>query len=177
MKTTGDEDSMMPPKPPTARPRRVGAGTKGGNPASGLPDLRGFDLIGTGIFGLDLGDGGRIVAAGEAGIALLGDQNATPIGRLPAEVFPPPVARLIAEAPPSRAPIPRSVETQMPSPESPDRTIEWTLHVLDDTRLALLESADITPRKRADIHLRNLSRAVEQSPASVLITDVKGPIE
>ncbi|MDK9726009.1 MAG: PAS domain S-box protein [Sterolibacteriaceae bacterium MAG5] len=36
---------------------------------------------------------------------------------------------------------------------------------------------DITERKLADDQLRKLSRAVEQSPASIVITDVKGSIE
>ncbi|MBI4799471.1 MAG: PAS domain S-box protein, partial [Desulfarculus sp.] len=36
---------------------------------------------------------------------------------------------------------------------------------------------DITERKHSEERLRNLSRAVEQSPASVVITDLKGSIE
>ena len=36
---------------------------------------------------------------------------------------------------------------------------------------------DITERKRAERELRKLSRAVEQSPASIIITDLKGDIE
>jgi len=36
---------------------------------------------------------------------------------------------------------------------------------------------DITERKRAENELRKLSRAVEQSPASVIITDTNGSIE
>jgi PAS domain S-box-containing protein len=36
---------------------------------------------------------------------------------------------------------------------------------------------DVTERKRSEIELHKLSRAVEQSPASVVITDTKGKIE
>ena len=36
---------------------------------------------------------------------------------------------------------------------------------------------DLTERKRTEAQLRNLSRAVEQSPASVVITDTNGTIE
>ena len=36
---------------------------------------------------------------------------------------------------------------------------------------------DISERKRIDEELRKLSRAVEQSPASIVITDTKGAIE
>ncbi|MDP2234824.1 MAG: PAS domain S-box protein [Bacteroidales bacterium] len=38
-------------------------------------------------------------------------------------------------------------------------------------------SSDITERKRGEIELMKLSRAVEQSPASVIVTDLKGSIE
>ena len=36
---------------------------------------------------------------------------------------------------------------------------------------------DLTERKRSDLRLRQLSRAVEQSPASIVITDAAGDIE
>jgi PAS domain S-box-containing protein len=38
-------------------------------------------------------------------------------------------------------------------------------------------ASDITERKRGEIELMKLSRAVEQSPASVIVTDLKGSIE
>ena len=38
-------------------------------------------------------------------------------------------------------------------------------------------SMDITERKQAEEELKKLSQAVEQSPASVVITDLKGTIE
>ena len=67
----------------------------------------------------------------------------------------------------------------MPSTELPDRVIEWTLHVVNGggIPLTVLEANDITRRKHTENHLRNLSRAVEQSPASVMITNVKSVIE
>ena len=37
--------------------------------------------------------------------------------------------------------------------------------------------ADITERKRAERELRKLSRAIEESPAAVVITDAEGVIE
>ncbi len=42
---------------------------------------------------------------------------------------------------------------------------------------AALFSVDITERKKAELELRKLSRAVEQSPTSVVITDIRGTIE
>jgi len=41
----------------------------------------------------------------------------------------------------------------------------------------LLSIRDVTSRKRAEDELRKLTRAIEQSPASVVITDVNGRIE
>jgi len=41
----------------------------------------------------------------------------------------------------------------------------------------LLSIRDVTSRKRAEDELRKLTRAIEQSPASVVITDVNGTIE
>lgn len=60
------------------------------------------------------------------------------------------------------------------------RNIEVTGHnLLDNPRVAgvVLNYRDITERKQAEEQLRKLSRAVEQSPASVVITDTAGNIE
>ena len=52
--------------------------------------------------------------------------------------------------------------------------------ILDETgtpRFLLGISEDITERKKAEESIRKLSQAVEQSPVSIVITDVKGAIE
>ena len=41
----------------------------------------------------------------------------------------------------------------------------------------LVSIVDLTERKHAEFELRKLSRAVEQSPASIVITDLQGAIE
>jgi PAS domain S-box-containing protein len=66
-------------------------------------------------------------------------------------------------------------------PNGEVRTLEARGHVIRDvvgqpTRL-IGTSMDITERKQAEEELKKLSQAVEQSPASVVITDLKGTIE
>ncbi len=171
---------MSQPRKATVRHNRAGSGTHVASAAPGaLPDLGAFDLIGKGIFCLDLENGGRIVAAGSAGAAILALPVEGIVGLLPDEVFPSAVARLISVPPHPSASTARVAETPMPTTEQPERTIEWTLHstARDGRLLGLLEAVDITPRKRTEDQLRKLSRAVEQSPTSVLITNVKGIIE
>lgn len=53
-------------------------------------------------------------------------------------------------------------------------TIEITL---EGEKHYLSSILDITERKQAEIELRKLSRAVEQSPVSIIITDLNGTIE
>jgi two-component system, cell cycle sensor histidine kinase and response regulator CckA len=55
------------------------------------------------------------------------------------------------------------------------RTLEWHAHALGDTIYSV--ARDITEKRKAEERLRELSRAIEQSPASVLITDLDGSIE
>jgi PAS domain S-box-containing protein len=47
----------------------------------------------------------------------------------------------------------------------------------DDRLLLFVTFHDVTARKRAEKELRTLARAVEQSPASIIITDTDGDIE
>jgi len=50
-------------------------------------------------------------------------------------------------------------------------------HVCDDLSLALTAAAHLVARSCAERELRKLSRAVEQSPVSIIITNVLGDIE
>ena len=57
--------------------------------------------------------------------------------------------------------------------ECHDQAIPWT-----DGRFVRMEVAkDITERKQSEEQLRKLSRAVEQSPVSIVLTDLQGTIE
>jgi len=66
-------------------------------------------------------------------------------------------------------------------PNGEVRTLEARGHVIRDAAGRPLRmigtSMDITERKQAEEELKKLSQAVEQSPVSVVITDLKGTIE
>jgi PAS domain S-box-containing protein len=66
-------------------------------------------------------------------------------------------------------------------PNGDVRTLEARGHVIRDAAgepLRMIGTCmDITERKQAEEELKKLSQAVEQSPASVVITDLKGTIE
>ncbi|MDZ4185480.1 MAG: PAS domain S-box protein [Desulfuromonadales bacterium] len=49
--------------------------------------------------------------------------------------------------------------------------------IFEDKKVILAVARDISERKRNEAHLRKLSIAVEQNPASILITDINGIIE
>ena len=57
------------------------------------------------------------------------------------------------------------------------RVISWSFFPVEAHQVVHCYGGDITDRKRAEDMLRQLSRAVEQSPASIVITDPKGAIE
>ncbi|MBN2753123.1 MAG: EAL domain-containing protein [Rhodospirillaceae bacterium] len=172
-------------KSSTDRPsglRRTEAGKENNTakpPSRFLADLHLFDLIGKGLFGLDLEDGGRIIAVGRVGAAVLERTVSDIVGFLPDDLLPEAVTRSITEHATLASPRSVTIETPLPTTGAPDRIIAWTLHDIthDGKHLALLETEDVTTRKHNEKRLRNLFRAVEQSPASVVITNTKGVIE
>jgi PAS domain S-box-containing protein len=72
-------------------------------------------------------------------------------------------------------------EISLPQPAGEPRTMELQITPLRDRggtiRGKIVTAHDVTDRRRADAQLRQLQRAVEQSPASVVITDTTGRIE
>jgi len=142
-------------------------------------DLHLMGKIGKAVFCLNLKPKGEVHYATGAAAQLLNLPIEDIIGQPSDEVFPVQVAKIVSETSCTPNLLPRTVEVNMPTPEIPDRCIEWTLHVVVDEVecYSILEARDITVRKRNETSLRNLSHAVEQSPAVVMITDNKGIIE
>jgi len=144
-----------------------------------VPELDLFNRIGKAIFCIDVSNNGNISYVSRGGAELLSMHPEDIKNQKADSILPRTVSDLALDAScvPNRPP--RSVETVIPTTEIPDRCIEWTLHqIIDfDERITLVEARDITPRKRNEHSLQNLSRAVEQSPVVVLITDINGIIE
>ena len=55
--------------------------------------------------------------------------------------------------------------------------LDWLKEAEDSIALAISSCLAIERRKRVEVELIKLSSAVEQSPATVVITDIKGNIE
>ena len=74
-----------------------------------------------------------------------------------------------------------SFESPILLPNGEERVIKWNNTALKDKSGNVCEvmsiGEDITKRKQTEDELRKLSRAVEQSPAAVVITDTEGKIE
>ena len=72
-------------------------------------------------------------------------------------------------------------EIVLPQAEGEARIVELQITPLRDRRGKIsgkiVTTHDVTDRRRAEAQLRQLQRAVEQSPASVVITDTKGRME
>lgn len=143
------------------------------------PSLSALRGIEEGLFILDFADGPQISDLSLRGAELMGTTPARAIGRPAAEIFPDAVSReLVAAATKARG---RSFRIDSPAAKGagPARVLEWTLHEIAgrSRRFGLLVARDVTARKATEATLKKLSRAVEQSPASVMITDVNGVIE
>jgi PAS domain S-box-containing protein len=72
-------------------------------------------------------------------------------------------------------------EISLPQAQGEPRYLELQIMPLRDRRGRtigkIVTARDVTDRRRAEVQLRQLQRAVEQSPASVVITDTAGRIE
>jgi PAS domain S-box-containing protein len=75
--------------------------------------------------------------------------------------------------------LPGSFEAHWPRPDGERLTVAWTYSAvsLNEGAYIIATGNDITERKRSEDELRKLSRAVEQSPISIVITDGEGNIE
>ncbi|MCB0156187.1 MAG: PAS domain S-box protein, partial [Anaerolineae bacterium] len=76
--------------------------------------------------------------------------------------------------------VPIAFESQVQRANGEQRMVESRMNfiVQNGQRVAMLSTIrDITERKKAEDQLRQLSQAVEQSPTSIIITDVDGNIE
>ncbi|MGD9188214.1 MAG: PAS domain S-box protein [Desulfobacteraceae bacterium] len=120
----------------------------------------------------------------KAGEQLLGFQREELLGKSDYDFFPKEEADFFTEKD-------RKVLASMELVDIPEETIstksnqERILHtkkipILDETgtpQYLLGISEDITERKQAEASIRKLSQAIEQSPVSIVITDVEGKIE
>ncbi|HLO33504.1 MAG TPA: PAS domain S-box protein [Anaerolineales bacterium] len=66
---------------------------------------------------------------------------------------------------------------QIPETHLGERVLQWTIHGAPDLGLAFLYSTDITLRKQAEDLNRQLSRIVEQTEDTVVVTNRDGVIE
>ena len=124
---------------------------------------------------------GRIEYVNQAMLRMLGLEDAeTMVGHHVAEFVPGSFHGVLAEAfgrIPSGEPTPQT-EVRLRRNDGSSLEVEVSgvsLRKGDTLRIAMIR--DISARKRAEMDLRKLSRAVEQSPASIVITDRAGTIE
>ena len=139
-----------------------------------------FDNVFEGIYEVD--PQGRIVAANRALLEILGVASAEELpGLVASDLYADPgerehwVRRLVDDGEV------RNVELTLQRRDGRSITVLDSARAIrdDDGQLLGFQGAlvDITERKRSETALRQLSLAVEQSPASVIITDTRGRIE
>jgi len=125
---------------------------------------------------------GRFLLANAAAARIFGLARDALVGRDTADLFPPEVARLVAESDQvvMRDGSTVTLEEVVPTPTGV-RTFLVSKSPYRDPAGAIVGvigvAKDITERKRADATIQRLLTAVEQSPTAVVITDVAGQIE
>lgn len=120
----------------------------------------------------------RIIEINLPAIRLLGGSETALIGKRLAEVAP--LTRAYLEQPPEQ-----EIKTEMEVGNADKRYVDVRISPLyQDQKIArriaigrLIIFRDISERKKRELRLLQLTQAVEQSPASILITDLNGTIE
>jgi two-component system, cell cycle sensor histidine kinase and response regulator CckA len=139
-----------------------------------------FDLAPVGY--LAVAETGPILEANLAAATLLGETRSTLVGQ--------PLTRFLFPGDQDlhylnrkalfETGLPRSWETRLVQRASPTRWARLDVSVARDTagvRTMRVAVTDVTEQRRADAALRRLGAAVEQTPASVVVTDAGGGIE
>jgi two-component system, NtrC family, sensor kinase len=139
-----------------------------------------FENAGVGIAYYDLE--GRVLMLNALAAAQIGGKPEDFVGRAMDEILPPEVAIAFHASVDRLSPANASIDSEEMIPSSTGPRWYFAKHtgIFEPNGVPIgvqIITTDITDRKRAEDELRKLSQAVEQSPTSVVITDVQGNIE
>gem|GEM_PF-587236 len=139
-----------------------------------------FENAGVGITYYDLE--GRVLMLNALSAAQLGGKPEDFVGRTIDEILPPEVAATFHASVDRLTPANTSIDSEDMIPSSTGSRWHFAKYtgIFEPNGMPVgvqIVTTDITDRKRAEDELRKLSQAVEQSPTSVVITDVYGSIE